>query len=89
MNRKGQTAFTLFCILSIGGILTLFSQADALKKGARFRSMNVSTPEHEIFRKAVPTAIESGAVLKSSRDEKYNRNPSSSRREQPVRLKLR
>ncbi len=87
MSRKGQTAVTLFCALSIGGIMTLFSQADAFKEqSTRFRSMNVSSPESNVFKRTVPTAIESGAVLKEQPGEN---GKSAKKRKTRTRLRLR
>ena len=88
MTRKGQTAILIFCALSLGGILTLFSQADALRdQPARLRSMDVSSPEGSIFRSMVPTTMESGASLRASPDSSDTEDPE--RPKPPVRLRLR
>ena len=87
MTKKGQTVAFLFCALSIGGILTLFSQADALREGAqRLRSMDVSSPESNIFRSMVPTSVESGASIQASPEKK---DDADDQPKPPVRLRLR
>lgn len=87
MGRKGQTATVLFCALGLGGMLTLFSQASALRdRPERVRALNVSSPESEVFRSVVPATIESGAPLDAeSRDAAED----ADRPKPPVRLRLR
>lgn len=87
MTKKGQTVLFLFCALSVGGILTLFSQADALRGGAeRMRAMDVSSPESSIFRRLVPTSMESGASIQAAPEDE---EAEDQRPDPPVRLRLR
>lgn len=70
MNKKGYLAAVLFCALSFGGVLALFQQSDSRRRAAArgMRSMNVSSPENNVFKEIVPAAIEHEAFLQSQKD---------------------
>ena len=59
MSRKGQLTASVFGALCLGGILTLFSQAQT-DEAARYetRALDVAPPESDILRRVVPAAIE-------------------------------
>lgn len=54
---RGGFAALAFCILCLGGILTLFSQARRSSDAARLRSLTPPAPGSDGLREALPAAM--------------------------------
>ncbi|MCZ6793195.1 MAG: hypothetical protein O7J95_06240 [Planctomycetota bacterium] len=63
MNKKGQIAASAFSALCLGGVLTLFSQAQADRRPSHeMRALDLSSPDDEVFRRMVPAAVKGGTT---------------------------
>jgi hypothetical protein len=63
MEKKGSPALMVFVVLSLGGILALFSQVNvSTANPAALQSFDAPAGEAELFRETLPSALEAGAA---------------------------